>query len=171
MKSGCHYGGGHTETDSKENPPAGETERYRERGSAVIFQSSAPESIVAFACTQFIHSIRHSKQHFSNLLHTEPWISYVHSSPYKRASPLASNSALTHRTLAPYAGGCRVVFACAWNLFSGSFICSGKWICTTFVCVSVLPSSLWTVESDMMTCHGNASWLTLSCAKLSFEKI
>lgn len=139
--SGCHYGGGHTKTDSKENPPAGETESYKKRGSAEIFQSGTPESTVAFACTQFIHSVRHSKQHFSNLLHMEPWISYVHSSPYKLASPLASNSALTHCVFAPHAGSCRVVFACAWNLFSGSFVRSGKSICARFVCMSVLPCS------------------------------
>lgn len=138
-----------TQTDSKENPPAGETKRYRERGSAEIFQSSTPQSTAAFAGTQFIHSVRHSKQHFPNLLHMEPWISYVHSSPYKLASPLASNSALTHRALAPHAGSCRVVFACAWNLFSGSFIRSGKQIFARFVCLSVLPCSIPRVTARM----------------------
>lgn len=47
MTSGCRYGGGHTKTDSQENPPAGETERYRKRGSAEIFQSSTPSPLPA----------------------------------------------------------------------------------------------------------------------------
>lgn len=39
MESGRHDGGGQADADGKENPPAGETERYRARGSAAIAQA------------------------------------------------------------------------------------------------------------------------------------
>lgn len=60
MKSGCHYGGGHTETHGKENPPVGETEIYRERGSAVIFSSGTPEN--RHICLHPIHSLHPTQQ-------------------------------------------------------------------------------------------------------------
>lgn len=144
--------------------------------SSDFFQSSTPESTVAFACTQFIHSIRHSKQRFSNLLHTEPWISYVHSSPYKLASPLASRSG-SH---SPHV--CSALRAAAGLCLHALGIClvaplsvqaskyaQGLHACPCFpvgVCVWLSDCEIW--HDDLS--HGNAVWLISFRVKPCFEK-